>query len=248
MGAAPRRPLPYQVPVATPTSTAAPGGVRLCCWWQGSSPGAGAAAAARTQRRQRSCQPDSPPRGTGLFRADRSGPPHGGAGSQQSSAPRSSLQPHVPSASLSNLSLHSSPWQHRRLRTFAPRCVPSALSLQYPLLLLLTIEMHNLPLSHPYLSIIYHLLSPTSCSLAVFIPLLHLRAMYPMRTGLCPSLPALARAGPQHTFVEQHFQGTRPSPPAPGAGRLPLPSAPLCPPAAPAGSRSPGCRSDGVDC
>lgn len=122
------------------------------------------------------------------------------------------------------------------------------LSLQYPLLLLLTIEMHNLPLSHPYLSIIYHLLSPTSCSLAVFIPLLHLRAMYPMRTGLCPSLPALARAGPQHTFVEQHFQGTRPSPPAPGAGRLPLPSAPLCPPAAPAGSCSPGCRSDGVGC
>lgn len=108
-----------------------------------------------------------------------------------------------------------------------------------------TTSFHHIPISvlHTACFLPYH-----AVRLFVFIPLPHLRAMYSTRTGLCPSLPALARAGPQHTFPDQHFQGTRPSLPAPGAGRPPLPSAPPCPPATPAGSRSPGCRSDDVGC
>lgn len=120
------------VPVAEPTSAAAPGGVPLCCWWRGSSPGAGAATAARTRRRQRSCRPDSPPEGTGTFRADHSGPPHGG-GQAVKALPRgaASNQSRRLLASPTSASI-APPGGTDGLRAFAPR------TLQHPPPLLLT--------------------------------------------------------------------------------------------------------------
>lgn len=133
----PLGPLSHPVPVAAPTSTAVPGGVRLCCWWQGSSPGAGAATAAQTRRRQRSCRPGSPPEGTGTFRAEPSVRPHGGASLSKLCPEEQPPTLWASSLSISNLSFHCSPWWHRWPQGLCT--IPCSLcSVQHPLPLLLT--------------------------------------------------------------------------------------------------------------
>lgn len=229
------------VPVAEPTSAAVPGGVPLCCWWQGSSPGAGAATAARTRRRQRSCQPDSPPEGTGTFSADQAGPPHGRGQVVKALPGGSSLQPNRPPPGLSNLSFHSAPWRHGRPQGVCTThsAAPTA-SVTHQLIC--TTSLHHISISvlHTTCSLLHHEVCLFS------IPYCPWGPCTPRRLG--PSLPAPAQAGPHHSLQEQHFQALWRSPPAPGATRPPPPSALACPPAAPAGSCSPGCGSDGDGC